>query len=388
MIPVIRVNEMYVTGIGRTKFGILDESLPELAYKAIHEALNDSKLSIFDIDMIYVSNFLGGPCENQLHLNSVISSLFPDYEVPVVRIETACASGGSALHQALLAQSNFDNVLVVGVEKMTNTPSKDISTNISMAGDQKLDQQAGLIFPANYALIAQQHMLKYGTMHEDLSLISLKNHTNANLNPLAHFNYKKVTMDMINASPMIASPLNLFDCSPVSDGAAAIIISKNRQDDRDVEIVGSALATDSISLTQRHDLTSFKAAKVASRVAFNQAKLTPSDLDVVEVHDCFTIAELIAMEDIGICKPGESKNLIRDGTTSLDGELPINADGGLKADGHPFGATGIAQVYEIVTQLRGEAGKRQVENANIGLTHNIGGIGGTATVHIFKGVLK
>ena len=376
---------MYITGIGRTKFGILKYSLPQLAYKAIYDAVMDSPISINDIDAIYVSNFVGGPFEKQLHINSMIAGLIPGCRIPIIRVETACASGGSALYQGLISLAKFENVLVVGAEKMTTSTNKETAMIIGMAGDRELDQTHGLIFPANYALIAQQHMLKYGTTHDDLALVSYKNHKNANLNPLAHFNYKHVTMNMINDAPMIASPLNLFDCSPISDGAAAVVLSKNRKSDRDIEIIGSAMATDAISLTQRKDITTFPAARLAAKKAFEQANITPNDLDIAEVHDCFTIAELIAMEDIGICKPGESKNWIREKRTQIDGDLPINTDGGLKADGHPIGASGIAQIYEIVTQLRNEAGKRQVIDANIGLTHNIGGIGGTAVINILKG---
>jgi len=377
--------KMYITGVGRTKFGLLDKALPQLAYEAIYNAMSDSQISITDIDAVFVSNFLGGPYEKQLHLGSVISGLLPECNIPIIRIETACASGGSALHQGLISLHDYENVLIVGVEKMTRSTNKETALFIGMAGDRMLDQQHGLIFPANYALIAQQHMLKYGTTHDDLALVSYKNHKNANLNPLAHFNYKHVTMDMINNAPMVASPLNLFDCSPISDGAAAVVISRNKQSERDIEVIGSAMATDYISLTQRKDLTTFSAAKIAAKKAFDQAKITAQDIDIAEVHDCFTIAELIAMEDIGICKPGESVNWIREGRTKIGGDLPINTDGGLKADGHPIGASGIAQVCEIVAQLRGEAEKRQVDDVNIGLTHNIGGIGGTAVVHILRG---
>jgi len=377
---------MYITGIGRTKFGMLNNTIAQLASEAMHKALSDGKMSVDDIDAIYVSNFLGGPLEKQLHLNSLISGLFSERKIPIIRIETACASGASALNQAIMSLNNFKNVLVVGVEKMTNATNKKNTENLAMAGDRELDQKKGLIFPASYALIAQQHMIKYGTTHEDLELVSFKNHKNANLNPLAHFYYKQVTMDMIKNSPQISSPLNLFDCSPISDGAAAVIVSRDKKSDRDIEILGSSLATDCISISQRKDITSFPAAKIAAKEAFRQAKITPKDLDIAEVHDCFTIAELIAMEDIGLCEPGESKDLIRNGRTSLDGDIPINTDGGLKADGHPVGASGLAQIHEIVLQLRNEAGKRQVDGAKIGLAHSIGGVGGTAAIHILKKV--
>ena len=189
---------------------------------------------------------------------------------------------------------------------------------------------------------------------------------------------------MIKNAQIIATPLNLFDCSPISDGAAAVVIARNRKTERDVKITGSALATDHISLAHRKVHTSLEAARIAAGNAYDQAKITPKDLDIVEVHDCFTINELVAMEDLGICPPGQSKQWVRDRRTNIQGDMPINTDGGLKADGHPIGATGLAQVFEVVTQLRGEAGSRQVEGAKIGLTHNIGGVGGTAVVHILE----
>jgi acetyl-CoA C-acetyltransferase len=377
---------MYVIGIGKTKFGVLDESIAQLAYKAMYNALLDSPISITDIEAIYVSNFLGSQYQKQLHLNAIISSILPELRIPIIGIETACASGASAFYQGLMALHRFENVMVVGVEKMTDMPKMKSIENLAMAGDRTLDQEQGMIFPANYALVAQQHMRKYGTTHEDLSLVSLKNHRNANLNPLAHFNYKQVTMDMINKSPIISSPLNLFDCSPISDGASAIVLSRNRKSRRDVEVIGSHLATDYISLSQRKDLASFASTKMAAIKAFEQAKIRPKDIDIAEVHDCFTIAELVAMEDIGICKEGESKEWIREDKTSLNGDMPINTDGGLKADGHPIGASGVAQIYEIVTQLRGEADRRQIDGAKIGLAHSVGGVGGTAVIHIFRGI--
>lgn len=375
---------MYIIGIGRTKFGVLNQNIPELAYESMLKALEDSTLSINDIDAIYVANFCAGPFQNQLHLNSIISSLLPKSNIPIIRIETACAAAGSALYQAIISLSKFENVMVLGVEKMTNSDNLSASRNISAAGDRLLDQGEGLLFPASYALIAQQHMLKYGTTLDDLALVALKNHNNANLNELAHFYHKKVDMKIIKNSPVVCSPLRLFDCSPVSDGSAAVIISKSKKTDRDIKIVASSLSTDTISLCQRKDLTSFKAVKIAARDAYKQANVKPKDINIAEVHDCFTIAEIIAMEDLGFCKEGESKYMLREGRTKLEGEIPINTDGGLKAGGHPIGASGCAQIIEIVTQLRGEAGKRQIQDAEIGLTHNIGGIGGTAVIHILK----
>jgi len=377
---------MFIRGVGRTKFGVLSQSLQEMAYEVILKSLEDAKLSIMDIDAIIISNFLGGPLSGQLHLNSVIASLLPDINIPILRVETACASSSIALNQAMYSLQDYENVMVLGIEKMTSKSMVGQTESIQMAADKFLDQSHGLIFPANYALIAQQYMLKYGLEHEVLERVSYINHQNANLNPLAHFYYKKVDMDMIRKSPIIATPLNLFDCSPVSDGAASLIVSKERNSDRDIKILSSQYITDTISLTQRKNLTSFKAAKMASKKAYKESGISQDDVDILEVHDCFTISELVALEDLGFCEAGKASELIMNGEILREGSIPVNMDGGLKANGHPIGATGLAQIYEIVTQIRGEAGSRQVEGVEVGMTHNIGGIGGTAAVTIMGAV--
>ncbi len=376
---------MYICGIGRTKFGTLPQSLPELIYEAMHAAIRDSKVNITDIDAIFVSNFLGGPLNSQLHLNSLVASLLPGMNIPIIRVETACASSSIALNQAMCALNHLNNVMVIGAEKMTAKGALGQAESIAMAADRFCDQLNGLIFPGNYALIAQQYMRKYNISHDILEQVSFMNHRNSKLNPLAHFYYKDVTMDMIRSSPVVATPLNLFDCSPVSDGAAAVILSRDKKSSRDVKVLSSKFYTDTISITERDSLTSFKAAKIAAHKAYEQARLTPKDIDLLEVHDCFTISELIALEDLGICGPGEASKLISDGYISREGKLPVNTDGGLKANGHPIGATGLAQIYEVATQLRGEAGSRQIDGVKTGMTHNIGGIGGTAAVTILGG---
>jgi acetyl-CoA C-acetyltransferase len=375
---------MYVNGIGRTKFGILSKSLIELAYEAMFNAIEDSPLNITDIDAIFVSNFLSGPLDGQLHLNSIIASLLPDINIPIMRIETACASSSVALNQGLNCLKKNPNIMVIGVEKMTGTRMMATTDAIAMAGDHGIDYENGLIFPAAYALIAQQYFQKYHVNHEILERISFINHKNANLNPMAHFFYKEVTMEMIKKSQMIADPLNLFDCSPISDGAVAIIISDNRRSDRDIEILSSQISTDTISVTQRKDLTSFKATKLASSKAYSDSGISPNDIDILEVHDCFTISELLALEDLKVCEPGKSSELVENGDILINGKIPVNTDGGLKANGHPIGATGLAQIFEVVTQLRMEAGKRQVDTPEIGLAQNIGGIGGTCGITIMR----
>lgn len=372
----------FINGIGRTKFGNMPQSLGELAYESMYTAIQDSPIDIQDIDTIFVSNFLGGVLNRQLHLNSLIASLIPGINIPIIRIETACASGSVSLNQAIHSLSKFSNVMIVGVEKMNGTKIANPIDAIATAGDYNLDTQNGLIFPVAYALIAQQYMLKYGIGHEILEEISYINHKNANLNPLAHFYHKEITRQMIKDSPAVASPLNLFDCSPISDGAVSIIVSNKKHSDRDIPILSSRTSTDSISLTQRADITSFNATKVASRNAYSETGIHPKDVDFLEVHDCFTINQLIALEDLQICEPGKAVELVQNGNIEINGEIPVNVDGGLKANGHPIGATGLAQIFEIVTQLRLEAGKRQINDPEIGLAHNIGGVGGTSGITI------
>lgn len=353
-----------------------------LAQEALIAALEDAGLTIGDIDAFIVANYLGGPNEGRLHLNSVVAGLLPGVNLPGWRVEAACASGGVAVHQALLSLSRYENVLVLGVERMSGIPGMLLTKNIGMAGDLDLDQGAGLNFPASYALVAQRHMQTYGTTTRDLELISLKNHENARRNPLAHFYHKSVVQADIDAGVTVASPLRLFDCCPVSDGAAAAVISRDSRDGRSIPVLGSGLSTDAISLTQRTVHTSFQAARDAAATAYAQADIVAADVDFAEVHDCFTIAEIVAMEDLGFCEPGAAVSLIRGGVTSRDGSLPVNASGGLKAGGHAIGATGVGQVYEVVRQLRGEAGDRQLARAEIGLTHNVGGVGGTCAIHV------
>jgi len=373
---------MYIVGAGRTKFGELDTSLEGLAYEAVSRAIDDSDVSIRDIEAIYVSNFLGGPVNGQLHLNSMMSSLIPGCNIPIVRVETACASGSSAMNQAIIALRKFSNILVLGVEKLSGPSLIPQIDAIAMAENRTIEKENGLIFPAAYALIAQQYFKKYGISHEVLEQISYINHQNANRNPLAHFFQKNVTMDMIRSSRMVSTPLNLFDCSPLSDGAAAVVITDKKKSDRDVKILSSQISTDTISIPERKDLTTFKATKIAAQKAYAESSLTPEKIDLFEVHDCFTISELIALEDLGLCERGSACHLVEEGRISIEGDFPVNTDGGLKANGHPIGATGIAQIYEIVTQIRGEADQRQVVDADYGLAQNIGGIGGTCGITI------
>ncbi|MBS3956564.1 MAG: 3-ketoacyl-CoA thiolase [Clostridiales bacterium] len=379
------LNDVFVVGVGKTRFGPTSKTMTQLAQEAILDALDDADIAPDDLDAIIVGNFLAGPNEQQLHLNSVIAGLFPGLNIPSWRTEAACASGGVALHQAVLSLHRYETVLVVGIERMSGVVGLELTRNIGMAGDAVLDQVAGLNFPANYALVAQAHMAAYTTTTRDLELVSLKNHENANLNPKAHFHHKQVVQVDIDAGATVASPLRLFDCCPVSDGAAAAIVSSRRRSSRSVRVLASAVSSDVISLAQRRTLTSFAAAKDAARRAYSEAGIGPDDVSLAEVHDCFTIAELVAMEDLGLAPPGGAAALLRAGATQINGRIPVNPSGGLKAGGHAIGATGVGQIYEIVTQLRGEAENRQVRDARIGLAHNVGGVGGTCSVHLLGG---
>ena len=372
----------YIIGTGKTRFGPTSKTIPWLAHEAIVDALLDAELQPEDLDAVIVANFLGGPNENQLHLNAVVAGLFPGLHLPSWRTEAACASGGVAVHQAVLSLATYPTILVVGVERMSNVVGKELTHNISMAGDVLLDQLGGLNFPANYALVAQAHMATYGTTVRDLELLSLKSHANANLNPKAHFHLKEIGQQDIDAGPTVAAPLRLFDCCPVSDGACAAIVSSIPRSRRSVPVLGSAVSSDVISLVQRSTRTSFPAAVDAAHRAYSQAGISAREVSLAEVHDCFTIAEIVAMEDLGLTDCGEATSSIRAGETQIGGRIPINAGGGLKAGGHAIGATGVGQIHELVAQLRGEAGTYQVGNARVGLAHNVGGVGGTCAVHL------
>ncbi|MEN6429467.1 MAG: hypothetical protein ABFC80_01290 [Coriobacteriales bacterium] len=371
-----------IIGVGKTRFGPTTYTLVQLLHQAITSALADAGLEARDLQAFVVANVLAGPNNSQLHLNAVVAGLMPGLHLPGWRAEAACASGGVALHQGLLALNEYDPVLVVGVEKLTGIPGADLTHNIGMAGDAGLDQAVGLTFPASYALVAQEHMRLYGTTVQDLERVALKNHTNARNNPKAHFHQKNVTEADIAQGPVVATPLRLYDCCPISDGAAAVILSREPVDNRSAQVLGSAVRTDAISLVQRETRTSFSAAVEAAHDAFRQADIGADDVDFAEVHDCFTIAEIIAMEDLGLAAPGEAVELLRAGETAPGGAIPINVSGGLKAGGHAIGATGIGQVCEVVKQLRREAGQGQIARADIGVTHNIGGVGGTAAIHV------
>ena len=375
---------MFIKGVGMTKFDVIDKPSHLIAYQAAYDAIENSGLSIDNIDAIVLGNQdFDTNGERQRHIPTMLSSLFKK-NIPIIRTPAACSSGGAALWTAnkiVENDKNINNIMVIGVEKLSSCPTFTITDELMMGADQQFEQPEGMIFPAQNALVAQQHFMKYGSNSDDLALIALKNHENAFFNPKAKFYKKKVTLDMIKKSPIIASPLRLFDCSITVNGAAACIISKDKSN---IKISGSGLSVDYMATFEREDLVTWNATIKAAEDAYTQAKLKPKDIDLVEVHDAFTIVELISYEDLGFAEKGHGQDLVRDGTTKLDGKLPVNASGGLKAKGHPISPTGVAQIVELTEQLRGECKERQVNNAKIGLAQNIGGAGGTVTVHILK----
>jgi len=341
-----------------------------------------------DIQALFIGH-MGESYEHQGHTGATVADWTGLLHIPATRTECACASSGASLRAGIFAVMSglYDVVMVGGVEKMTHRTTPEVTEFLAMASDYPFEQWHGITFPGLYALMATAHMHKYGTTEEQLAMVAVKNHHNGFLNPKAHMQ-KEVTLEKALSSRVIAWPLKLYDCSLITDGASCLILTKpeiaKKFTDTPIHIIGSGQGSDSIGIYERESLTSLAAAKYAAKQAYEMAGVTPKDIDVAEVHDCFTIAEIIAYEDLGFCKSGEGGRLIEEGITTLEGELPVNTSGGLKAKGHPIGATGTAQAYEIYLQLTGQAEKRQVNDLEIALTHNVGGSGATAVVHIYR----
>jgi acetyl-CoA C-acetyltransferase len=381
-----------IVGAGCTKFGERwDVSLRDLVAEAGLLAIEDASLVGEQIDALYVGNMSGGRFVEQEHIGALIADCagLSRLHVPSTRVEAACASGGLALRQAVLAVASgyHDVVIAAGVEKMTDVSAGAAADALAAAADREWECFFGATFPALYAMMARLHMREFGTTHDQMAMVAVKNHHHGTLNPLAQFQME-ITVADVDRSPMVADPLHVLDCSPITDGAAALVLAPaemaGRFAETPVKIMGSAQASDTLALHDRRDITTLEATVCAAKSAFSQAGVEPRHVDVAEVHDCFTIAEILAIEDLGFVEKGQGGVAIEEGLTALDGAIPVNTSGGLKACGHPVGATGIKQAYEIALQLRGKAGRRQVEDAEIGLTHNVGGSGGTAIVHIFS----
>ncbi len=376
---------------GLSKFGKLEGLYArEIFADAAKEAFdNCPKLDPKkDIQALYVGH-MGESYEHQGHTGATMADWAGLGHVAATRTEAACASSGAALRAAICAVRSglSDVVMVGGAEKMTHRTTAEVTEYLGMASDYPFEQWNGITFPGLYALMATAHMHDYGTTERQLAAVAVKNHYHGSMNPKAQMQ-KEITLETVLSSRTVAWPLKLYDCSLITDGASCLVLTKpelaSEYTDTPVDIVGSGQASDTIGLYERGSFTSLEAAKIAAKQAYRMAETKPEDIDVAEVHDCFTIAEIMAYEDLGFCRVGEGGKLIENGETKLGGRIPINTSGGLKAKGHPVGATGTGQAYEIYLQLTGCAGKRQVKDAQVGMTHNVGGSGATATVHIYR----
>lgn len=382
------MRDVAVIGVGMNKWGELwEKSLRQVFTEAALLALDDA--GVDKIDSLIVGCMSSGLFVGQEHLSSLLADYLGQVPVPAARVESACASGGLALRMGFIevASGISDVVLVGGVEKMTDVSGHEATFALGTAADQEYECFHGLTFPGLYALMARAHMEKYGTTREQLAMVAVKNHSNGSLNPLAQYPFK-VSIETVLNSVMVADPLRILDCSPITDGAAALVLCPVELAEKFkkpvVRIVASGMATDAIALSSRQDITWIESTYQAAKRAYAMAGKKPEDIDLIEVHDCFTIAEICVMEALGLVEKGKGGQAVQDGLTSLQGKVPVNASGGLKAKGHPVGATGVAQAVEIVKQLRGEAGPRQVKDAKVGLTQNMGGSGGSSVVHIFE----
>lgn len=364
-----------VLGAAVTKFGELwDRDLRSLLHEAVTGAVADAGVALSQIEAVYVANMGAEAYSGQAHLGALVAEFFPHHP-PAMRIEGACASGSLALVAAenSLLSGQYKTVLVVGGEKMTDVSAAQATKVLAGAAD--LDQEYGSTFPALYALLAQQHMQKFGTTRDMLSAVSVKNHKHALDNPHAQF-HKTFTLDEVSASTVVADPLRLLDCSPLSDGAAAVVLT-TRKVRGAPEVVAFGVGMDSLSLAKRESLTSLGATKRAVATALSQAEWNIHDVPVIEVHDCFTIAELLALEDLGIFKPGKAGTATLKGKTTYGGSVVVNPSGGLKGSGHPVGATGVKQIAYLTALLR----EGKFDRA---LAHNVGGSGATAVVHLLQ----
>jgi acetyl-CoA C-acetyltransferase len=384
------MRDVAIIGVGLSKFGERwDSGLKELMAEAGLGALEDANIKSDDVEMLYGGTMASGRFMGQEHVAALMSDQLGFKNIPAVRIENACASGGSALRQGYISVASgiHDIVVVGGVEKMTDVTSSEATTALGGAGDQEWELFQGITFPGLYAMMAKRHMHDYGTTEEQLAAVAVKNHDNAYKNKYAQF-HKKLSIEEVLKSKVVSDPLKLLDCSPISDGAAAVVLAPlekaKKYNDTPIKILASAQASDTLRLAERDSLTGIKATSIAAEKAYRTAGITPKDVDVAEVHDCFTVAEIMAMEDLGFYKKGEAGKAVLDGETALNGKISINTSGGLKGCGHPVGATGVKQAVEAVWQLRGDAGDRQVNGAEIALTHNVGGSGATSVVHIYK----
>ena len=384
------MEKVCVLGAGSTKYGKLEDSISDITIQASVEAIESAGINPKDIKAGYISNVFG-VADKQVHLGPVVMSNLGIPERPSLSIESACGSGSVSFREAFanVAAGFYDVVLVTGVEKVTHTGTDWTTTYFSYCSDFFYEGQTGASFPGLFASMARAYLTEFKATEEDFARVAVKNHENGILNPKAHLR-RKITVEDVMNSPVVASPLKLYDCCPFSDGASSVIIcnekyAKDSGNDY-IEVIGSGRGGSPAALQGREHLTTIPSTQIASDAAYKMAGITPKDIDFAEVHDCFTIAEIVDSEDLGFFEKGKGVEGVREGQTKRDGEIPINPSGGLKSKGHPIGATGVGQIVEVFDQLTGKAGERTVKNAKIGLTQNFGATGASCAVHIFQSV--
>ncbi|UCE09727.1 MAG: thiolase domain-containing protein [Candidatus Thorarchaeota archaeon] len=377
-----------IVGVGMSKFGELwDMNLRDITLEAGVSAIFDSQVKGSQIDAVTIGNMSAGRFTGQEHLGAQAVDMGGLGNIPAYSVEAACASGGAAVRHAYMAimSGEHEVMMVLGCEKMSDVNQSEAMDTMSVASDWEWEGLFGATFPALYAFMARRHMLEHGTTLEHLSMVAVKNHANAAHNEFAQFR-RPVPLEVVMKSGLLADPLRVLHSSPVTDGAAGLIMCTEERakefTDTPVYIESSEQAGDTLALHDRKDICTMEAVKKSSASSLKEAGLKIDDIDVFELHDSFTIGEIILTEDIGIAKKGEGGKILEEGLTEKDGKYPVNTSGGLKARGHPIGATGVAQIVELVLQLRGDADKRQVDGAEKGMAVNIGGTGATSIVHI------
>ncbi len=382
------MRDVCIVGIGQTPIGELwDKSLQALCFDALHGALNDAGIEATP-DALHIGNMMAPILNRQTHLGVLVADYMGWRGIEATSVEAACASGGAAFRSAYLAVASGDSDIaaVVGVEKMTDGIGKPVRSALATAADAEYEGIHGATFVALNALIMQRYMYEYNVPHEAFAPFSMVAHHNAIANPNAMY-HKELSMDTYRKAPVIAPPINLYDSSPICDGAAAAILmpaemARELPNATPIKILASVNATDYMSLHSRQTITELYAAQVGANKAYEQTRLAPQDIDIFEVHDAFSIMAALSLEAAGFAAPGKGTHLAADGAIALDGSIPISTMGGLKARGHPVGATGMYEIVDLAMQLRGDAGPNQVKGAEFGLTQNIGGTGATIVTHL------
>lgn len=381
------MRDVAIIGIGQTPIGEQwDVSLRQMAVRALQAACADA--GIKKPDALYMGNMLAPRIADQAQLGALAADYAGWRGIEAATVEAACASGGAAMMAGVraVASGYSDVVAVCGVEKMTEATSSEVISGLATAADADYEVAHGVTFVALNALLMRRYMYEYNVPHDDFGVFSLNAHQNAVSNPNAMFR-RAITPEIYSRAPMIAPPINLFDSSPICDGSAAIILAplemaRSMPGATPVRVLASTSATDSLNLDDRRDLLELEASKLSAQKAYQMAGVTPHNIDIFEVHDAFSIIAALSLEASGFVERGRATQFARDEGISPDGKLPISTMGGLKARGHPIGATGVYELVDLVTQLRGAAGDNQVLNATVGMTQNIGGTGATVVTHI------